>query len=49
MDFVPTRHVAHLVRDTVREKLELPRILRPYEKEEQRYLHHHPVVSSGWA
>jgi hypothetical protein len=35
MDFVPADHIAHFIRDTVREQLDLCEILAPYEKEER--------------
>src|SRR6185437_2764644 len=43
MDFVPPDHVAHFVRDTVREQLDLSEILAPYEQEERGYPPYHPV------
>jgi len=47
MDFVPADHVAHFVRDTVREQLDLSEILAPYEKEERGYPPYHPVMMTA--
>jgi transposase len=47
MDFVPADHVAHFVRDTVREQLDLSEILEPYEKEERGYPPYHPVMMTA--
>lgn len=44
MDFVPADHLAHFVRDTVREQLDLSEILAPYEQEERGYPPYHPVM-----
>lgn len=37
MDFVPADHLAHFVRDTVRDELDLMEIVAPYEQEERGY------------
>ena len=47
MDFVPPDHVAHFVRDTVREQLDLSEILAPYEQEERGYPPYHPVMMTA--
>src|SRR6185437_5879046 len=47
MDFVPAGHVAHFVRDTVREQLDLSEILAPYEQEERGYPPYHPVMMTA--
>src|SRR5579875_3728212 len=47
MDFVPPDHVAHFIRDTVREQLELSEILAPYEQEERGYPPYHPVMMTA--
>jgi transposase len=47
MDFVPADHVAHFVRETVREQLDLSEILAPYEKEERGFPPYHPVMMTG--
>lgn len=47
MDFVPADHVAHFVRDTVREQLDLSEIIAPYEKEERGYPPYHPVMMTA--
>jgi transposase len=47
MDFVPAGHVAHFVRDTVREQLDLSAILSPYEQEERGYPPYHPVMMTA--
>ena len=47
MDFVPADHVAHFVRDTVREQLDLSEILAPYEQEERGYPPYHPVMMTA--
>ena len=39
LDFVPADHVAHFVRETVREQLDLSAILAPYEQEERGCTH----------
>jgi hypothetical protein len=46
MDFVPADHVAHFVRDTVREQLDLSEIIAPYE-EERGYPPYHPVMMTA--
>ena len=40
-DFVPLGHIAHLIRETVREGLDLRAILSQYD-EERGYPPHHP-------
>jgi transposase len=47
MDFVPPDHVAHFVRDTVREQLDLSEIIAPYEQEERGYPPYHPVMMTA--
>jgi transposase len=47
MDFVPAEHVAHFVRDTVREQLDLSDIMAPYEQEERGYPPYHPVMMTA--
>jgi transposase len=47
MDFVPADHVAHFIRDTVREQLDLSEILATYEKEERGYPPYHPVMMTA--
>jgi transposase len=47
MDFVPPDHIAHFVRDTVREQPDLSAILSSYEKEEYGYLPYHPVMMTA--
>jgi transposase len=47
MDFVPADHVAHFVRDTVREQLDLSEIMAPYEKEDRGYPPYHPVMMTA--
>ena len=47
MDFVPPDHVAHFVRETVREQLDLSEILAPYEQEERGYPPYHPVMMTA--
>src|ERR1035437_6378938 len=47
MDFVPADHIAHFIRDTVREQLDLSTILAPYEKEERGYPPYHPVMMTA--
>lgn len=47
MDFVPADHVAHFVRDTVREQLDLSEIVAPYEEEERGYPPYHPVMMTA--
>ena len=47
MDFVPPDHVAHFVRDTVREQLDLSEIIAAYEQEERGYPPYHPVMMTA--
>jgi transposase len=47
MDFVPADHVAHFVRDTVREQLDPSEIMAPYEKEDRGYPPYHPVMMTA--
>lgn len=47
LDFVPADHMAHFVRDTVREQLDLTDILAPYEKEERGFPPYHPVMMTA--
>jgi transposase len=47
MDFVPADHVAHFVRDTVREQLDLSEIIAPYEAEERGYPPYHPAMMTA--
>ena len=47
MDFVPADHIAHFIRDTVREQLDLSEILAPYEKEERGYPPYNPVMMTA--
>jgi transposase len=47
MDFVPPDHVAHFVRETVREQLDLSAILAPYEKEERGFPPYHPAMMTA--
>jgi transposase len=47
MDFVPPDHIAHFIRDTVREQLDLSEILAPYEKEERGYPPYNPVMMTA--
>src|SRR5208282_2843230 len=47
MDFVPADHIAHFIRDTVREPLDLSAILAPYEKEERGYPPYNPVMMTA--
>jgi transposase len=47
MDFVPADHVAHFVRDTVREQLDLSEIVAPYEQEERGFPPYHPVMMTA--
>lgn len=46
-DFVPADHMAHFIRDTVREELDLAEIVAPYEKEERGYPPYHPVMMTA--
>ena len=46
LDFVPAGHVAHFVRETVRESLDLSRILGEYT-EERGYPPYHPVMMTA--
>jgi transposase len=43
-DFVPPGHPAHLVRELVREELDLAAILEPYEREERGQPPYHPAM-----
>jgi len=45
-DFVPRGHLAHFVRETVRESLDLSEILQEY-KEERGYPPYHPVMMTA--
>src|SRR5882757_3176624 len=45
-DFVPAGHLAHFVRDTVRETLDLSSILSAYE-EERGYPPYHPAMMTA--
>ena len=47
MDFVPADHIAHFVRDTVREQLDLSEVLASYEKEERGYPPYNPVMMTA--
>lgn len=47
MDFVPAGHLAHFVRDTVREQLDLSEIIAAYEDEERGYPPYHPVMMTA--
>jgi transposase len=47
MDCVQAHHVAHFMRDTVREQLDLSAILAPYEKEEWGYPPYNPVMMTS--
>lgn len=47
MEFVPADHLAHFVRDTVREQLDLSAIVEPYEAEERGYPPYHPVMMTA--
>lgn len=47
MDFVPADHIAHFIRDTVREQLDLSDIMAVYEKEERGYPPYHPVMMTA--
>jgi transposase len=47
MEFVPADHLAHFVRDTVREQLDLSKIVAPYEEEERGYPPYHPVMMTA--
>ena len=47
MDFVPADHIAHFIRDTVREQLDLSGILAAYEREERGYPPYHPVMMTA--
>jgi transposase len=47
MDFVPADHIAHFIRDTVREQLDLSEILGSYEKEERGYPPYNPVMMTA--
>ena len=43
-DFVPAGHVAHLIRDLMRTKLDLSAIMEPYERELRGYPPYHPAM-----
>jgi transposase len=47
MDFVPPDHIAHFIRDTVREQLDMSTILAPYEKEERGFPPYDPVMMTA--
>jgi transposase len=47
MDFVPADHVAHFIRDTVREHLDVSAIMAPYEQEERGFPPYHPVMMTA--
>ena len=47
MDFVPADHIAHFIRDTVREQLDISTILSPYEQEERGYPPYNPVMMTA--
>ncbi|MFZ1919982.1 MAG: IS1182 family transposase [Terriglobales bacterium] len=47
MDFVPADHIAHFIRDTVREQMDLCELLAPYEKEERGYPPYNPVMMTA--
>lgn len=47
MDFVPADHIAHFIRDTVREQMDLSEILAPYEKEDRGYPPYNPVMMTA--
>jgi transposase len=47
MDFVPAEHIAHFIRDTVREQMDLSEILAPYEKEDRGYPPYNPVMMTA--
>jgi transposase len=47
MDFVPAEHIAHFIRDTVREQLDMSTILSPYEQEERGYPPYNPVMMTA--
>jgi transposase len=47
LDFVPADHLAHFVRETVREQLDLSAIVAPYEQEERGYPPYHPVMMTA--
>jgi transposase len=47
LDFVPADHLAHFIRDTVREDLDMSAILAPYEQEERGYPPYHPVMMTA--
>jgi hypothetical protein len=44
MDFVPVDHIAHFIRNTVREQLDLSEVLAPNEKEARGYPPYNPVM-----
>ena len=47
LDFVPPGHLAHFVRDTVAEELDLAAIVAVYEDEERGYPPYHPVMMTA--
>lgn len=47
LDFVPPEHLAHFVRDTVAEELDLTAIVSAYEAEERGYPPYHPVMMTA--
>jgi len=47
MDFVPPDHIAHFIRDTVREQLDVSAIMAPYEQEERGFPPYHPVMMTA--
>ena len=47
MDFVPSDHIGHFIRDTVREQMDLSSILAPHEKEERGYPPYNPVMMTA--
>lgn len=47
LDFVPPDHLAHFIRDTVREQLDLSAILASYEDEERGSPPYHPVMMTA--
>jgi transposase len=46
-DFVPAGHAAHLVRELVRESLDLSAIFEPYEREERGQPPYHPAMMTA--
>lgn len=47
LDFVPPGHLAHFVRDTIAEELDLSAIVAVYEDEERGYPPYHPVMMTA--